>query len=207
MTLPRGLPISMVRRLKPLAQKLASAALQAKDATVYWFSRLTRLWLAACIFLALLSALIFFFAPQPRSRFYLSFPDSLSGRSRGEIRYAPYYASREKMAQSICRELILGPQDLRGAPLFSKDTKVRSVLIRRGVLYVDLSSELVFGPSFGGSYRKSLLIMEKTLKKNLPGQGKIVLTVDGNEAYADNSEEKPGESVSSGASGPSSQAR
>jgi hypothetical protein len=180
-----------MNKLKPIMDKISAATVVARDATRYWFSRMARLWVFAFAASLLISALAFLFAPLPKARYYLEFPHAMNGRMIGEIRYAPYHFGLEKSALSLCREILVGPANYLSTDLLSKDTKIRSVLVRGRTLYVDLSSDLVFGQPSGGSFRQSLEIFRKTIKKNLPGLGNVILTVDGFVPYADNSEEKP----------------
>jgi hypothetical protein len=180
-----------MNKLKPIIDKIAAATIVARDATQYWFSRMARLWIFAFAASLFFSALVFFFAPLPKARYYLEFPNAISGKMIGEVRYAPFHFSLEKSALSLCREILVGPANYLSSDLLSKDTRIRSVLVRGRTLYVDLSSDLVLGEPSGGSFRDSLEIFRKTIKKNLPGLGNVILTVDGFVPYADNSEEKP----------------
>lgn len=196
----------MRKKLKPILDKIGSAAAYTRDATRYWFSRLARLWAFLVAVAVLVSVLAYFFLPFQRTRYYLEFPDAISGKLRGEVRYAPSHASLEKAAAVLCAEILAGPENLKSRPHFSRDTRVRSLMVRGGTLYLDLSRDLVLGLPEGGSFRQSLDSVEKSLKKNLIGVKKVVLTVDGNETYADNGEEEPGQKGSPGAAEPSSQA-
>jgi hypothetical protein len=180
-----------MRKLQPIIDTIGSAAVKTRDLTRYWFSRLARLWLFLIAFAAVVSALAFFLLPYPRVRYYLEFPDALTTRPRGEIRYAPFHVNAEKAAEALCREILVGPESLKSRPLFSKDTKLRSVMLRGGTLFVDLSDDLALVDPPEGSYRESLAETKKLIKKNMISVRKVVLTVDGNETYADNKEEVP----------------
>lgn len=180
-----------MRKLQPILDTIGSAAVKTRDLTRYWFSRLARLWLFLIAFALLASVLAFFFLPYPRTRYYLEFPDALTNKLRGEIRYSPFHANREKAAEALCREILVGPENLKSRPLFSKDTRLRSVMLRGGTLFVDLSDDLALVDPPGDSYRDSLAETKKLIKKNMIGIRKVVLTVDGNETYADNKEEVP----------------
>ena len=186
-------------KFQPVFDTIGSAAVKTRDLTRYWFSRLARLWAFLIAFAVLVSALSFFFLPYPRTRYYLEFPDALTHTLRGEVRYAPFHANLEKAAETLCREILVGPENLKSKPLFSKDTKIRSVMLRGGVLFLDLSADLALEDPLEGSYRESLAETVKLIKKNMISVRKVVLTVDGNETYADNKEEVPLKKARTGA--------
>jgi hypothetical protein len=187
-----------MRKFQPILDKLGSAAIKTRDMTRYWFSRLARLWAFLLVFSALISALAFFFLPFPRTRYYLEFPDATTNKMRGEVRYTPFHLNREKAAEALCREILVGPENLKSKPLFLNDTRIRSVMLRGGVLYLDLSGDMLLEDPPEGSFRNSLARVGKLIKKNMIGIRKVVLTVEGNETYADNDEEELSPKASSG---------
>jgi hypothetical protein len=146
----------------------------------WWNSRASRLFLSLLIGFFLLSFFLFWLTPPQTTRLYLEFPNINHTRLSGEIRYMPTRYGTEAKAEAILEELFAGPSSLTQAPLYPVDTYVRSVLYRKGILYVDISNDVLLEPPSLSSYQ---LVLKKTtaaLKRNLPFFGKIIITIDGN---------------------------
>lgn len=80
-------------------------------------------------------------------------------------------------------ELILGSQVERTRTLFTSGTKVLSCFQRNGVLYLDLSADILNVNESGISIREGVDLLEKNIENNFPSVHKIELFIDGKRAF------------------------
>ena len=125
-------------------------------------------------FISFLTWLIFF--PGIRRVYNYSSADGL--KTYIEIRYAPVKPVQGDIAYYI-DELLLGPiQDL-GVPIFVRGTKVNSCFERNGILYVDLSKDLLADDPIRADFNKKFELFKENIKHNFGNIKEIVLFVDG----------------------------
>ncbi len=79
-------------------------------------------------------------------------------------------------------ELLLGPVSEHCRPVFYSGTKVISCFERNHVLYVNLSSDLLYADS-GTDFSKKIDIFKKNIRINFPSIKEVELFVDGNEPF------------------------
>ena len=111
-----------------------------------------------------------------------------------EDRMLPHSFYREINARDIyieelelrryVEEALLGPISPECAPLFSRDTRLRSLLYRNGVVYVDLSESAVLPPMEGiplrdGTLRRNLQTLENGIKRNFSTAKEVKLFING----------------------------
>lgn len=157
----------------------------------------TRSWLSVPVHLCM-SALAICFAVSVLSwslsaRFVgavIYFPDE-KGSIQGELRDIPRNRRLEDKAELVASELLLGPTDRNLVAAFTPGSQVRSVLYRKGRLYLDLSAEAALpirgvseAQSGFDSVRTGLKALERTLRAALPGIRRITLSIGGYEPYA-----------------------
>jgi hypothetical protein len=100
---------------------------------------------------------------------------------RGEVRSIPRSSSAEKKAELVASELLLGPMGQGLRPAFAPGVQLRSVLLRKSVLYVDLSSEAALAGR--ADLATALPSLEKSLHFALPAARRVVITIGGQEPY------------------------
>lgn len=173
------------RNISTLAQKLASFARQ-----VGAFLKRTAIWLsppprfcAALLSLVFVISLLSWAIGDRVYQSVLFFPQARGTGLRGELRNLPRTTGREKTAELLASELLLGPADPSLASAFPAGVRVESTMLRRGVLYLDLSQDAALTEP--ARLRIGLAAMEKSLRAGLPGIGRIVITIGGFEPYKD----------------------
>jgi len=117
------------------------------------------------------------------------FPDSRSAQgsvSRAELRYVRLGGDAAAQAGLVVEELLLGPLQATSRPISVPTARVVSSIKSRKTLYVDVSSEMLFGKSNpAGVYsapplqpQVALGFIERSLRWNFPFF-RIVLTIGG----------------------------
>jgi hypothetical protein len=140
------------------------------------------LWgtLGALGFLFVLSLALYFVLPGNLTRTVLRFPAEISHRLVPEARSLPFTWDREHNVELTVREILLGPARHDHLRLFSRDANLRSVLVRQGKVYIDLSKE-AFIPDADVVYspRMALEVLKKTLMDNFVGVTQVLVSVGG----------------------------
>lgn len=159
--------------------------------------RAVRSWLSApaklCLCAVALSLAASVAAWSISARFVdavIYFPDG-KGSIRGELRDIPKSYRPEDRAELVASELLLGPADRDLVAAFTPGAQVRSVLYRKGNLFLDLSPEAALPLRTGSdaqagsdSVKAGLSALERTLRAALPGIKRITLAIGGYEPYA-----------------------
>ncbi len=168
---------------------LGRAARAAWGALRSWFSVPANLCLFA-LALALAASATAWYLSDRFVDAVIYFPDG-KGAIRGERRGIPRSSGPEDRAELVASELLLGPAGRDLVPAFTPGAQVRSVLYRKGSLYLDLSPEAAlpirrgqYGESGSNSVKEGLAALEDTLRAALPGIKRITLAIGGNEPYA-----------------------
>ena len=156
----------------------------------------SRLFLLALLFLVL-AALIDFFALGLARRTFM-FYDIDSGVviienrllpvSRGDILAS--YGSHRSSPQELditryVEEALLGPISSNSMPLFPRETRLRSLLYRNGVVYVDLSEEAALPPPEGGEVFMNMKTLYAGIRRNFPFVRDLRFFIAGKAAYAE----------------------
>jgi hypothetical protein len=104
---------------------------------------------AAAAFLVLfaLSLVLFLVTPSARARRVLFFPATAAPSAAGrpvrlvaEARFLPRHRDGDRDARELVEAVLLGPARRGTAALFPPAATVRTLMVRRGVLFVDLSA-------------------------------------------------------------------
>jgi hypothetical protein len=140
-------------------------------------------------FLALLAlSLVLFLAPAPgRIRRVLFFPSTTTREAPGkparlvaESRLLPRHRDTDRDARELVEAVLLGPARHGEAPLFPPQTTVRTLVARRGVLYVDLSMQAAIpDPVAPVSLEDAAAALNRAVRFNFPGIREVAFTVDG----------------------------
>ncbi len=76
--------------------------------------------------------------------YVLFFPTGREAEIAGEGRKIPKKGNTEERIGDYCKELILGPMDISLNRLLPRDTELISFIVRKGKLYCNFSSSLLF---------------------------------------------------------------
>jgi hypothetical protein len=151
------------------------------------FSRVkSRFYLVFLILLGLAALGDFMYAGRVRRTFVFYFVTDMS--IIVEDRMLRRSGSREADITRYVEEFLLGPESPDLAPLFSRETRLRSLLYREGVVYVDLSEaaalpfpELAPGQGVFGGFET----LHKGIRRNFPYVRDVRLFAGGNAAFAE----------------------
>lgn len=136
--------------------------------------------LSALGFLFLLSLGLYVFLPGNLSRTVLRFPAEIGHRLVPEVRSLPFTWDQEHNVELTVREILLGPARHDHLRLFSRDASLRSVLVRQGTIYIDLS-KASFIPDTDAVYspKEALEVLKATLTDNFAGISRVLVSVEG----------------------------
>jgi hypothetical protein len=115
----------------------------------------------------------------------LFFPDS-KGVLHGEVREVSHSRGAEARAELIASEVLLGPKTTDLLPAFVSNVRVESVLLRKNMLFVDISpgaalaSPEAINPN---TIKWGIAAMERSLRTSLPGIKRLTITIGGKEPY------------------------
>lgn len=138
---------------------------------------------SSCIIMSLILltgfiSLLIWIINFPGIRRVYSFTSHDGLKTYTETRYAPVKPVQGKYTYYV-DELLLGPIEDLGAPIFAKGTKVISCFERENILYVNLSKELLSDNAFTTDYRKKIQQFESNIKHNFSTIKQVVLFIDG----------------------------
>jgi hypothetical protein len=109
------------------------------------------------------------------------FYSSIDGMAVVEDRMLPYASSREIDIRRYVEEALLGPVSPDSAPLFPKETRLRSLLYRDEVVYADLSEPAALPPLEGGDVFRSLATLKVGIRRNFSFVKDVKLFIAGHE--------------------------
>jgi len=147
--------------------------------------RVPKKWLRLS-FLAILAlvALIEFFALGLARRTYVFYAIN-DGAISVEDRMLKRSPSRELAVARYVEEALLGPVSPNSLPLFPKETRLRSLLYRDGVVYADLSENAVLPPVEGGEVLRNFATLHAGIMRNFPFVREVRFFIAGKAAYVD----------------------
>ena len=93
-------------------------------------------------------------------------------------------SSRETNLTRYIEEALLGPVSPVLLPLFPRDTKLRSLLFRNGVAYIDFSIAAALPPEEGGESLINFRTLYGGILRNFPYVKEVRFFVNGNAAFA-----------------------
>ena len=92
-------------------------------------------------------------------------------------------SSRELAVTRYVEEALLGPVSPNSLPLFPRETRLRSLLYRDGVVYADLSENAVLPPVEGGEVLKNFKTLHDGITRNFPFVREARFFIAGRAAY------------------------
>jgi hypothetical protein len=106
----------------------------------------------------------------------------------GRVILAAYESSRfsprELDITRYVEEALLGPVSSNSMPLFPRETRLRSLLYRNGVVYLDLSEEAALPPTEGGEVFMNLKTLYAGIMRNFPFVRELRFFIAGKAAFA-----------------------
>jgi hypothetical protein len=144
---------------------------------------------AGAAFLALfaLSLALFLVSPAARVRRVLFFPStatpSVAGKAArlvAEERFLPRHRDADRDARELVEAALLGPARHGAAPLFPVKATVSSLMVRRGVLYIDVSAPAAIpDPLAPLPLGEAAAALGRAVRFNFPWIREIAFSVDG----------------------------
>jgi hypothetical protein len=110
----------------------------------------------------------------------LVFHSADTGQELVEERMIARTGSRETDIIRYVEEVILGTLSLETEPLLNRDAKLEALLLRNGVVYLNMSEEAAIPPAVGRLTDK-LETLSKGIRRNFPFVGTVRVFIDGNE--------------------------
>ncbi|MDR1506012.1 MAG: GerMN domain-containing protein [Treponema sp.] len=147
-----------------------------------FFKQIRRL--AYLVLLAVIA--LFGIASQKQARHTFVFYTFDQGKAVVEDRMLPRSGSsfREENVARYVEEALLGPVSLSAAPLFSKGTKLRSLMLRDGTVYGDLSQNAAMPvPGAKVDAFAGLLTLNRGIRRNFSYVRDVKLFIEGNEVF------------------------
>jgi hypothetical protein len=152
-------------------------------------------FLLALLFLAIAALIEFFTLGLARRTFLYYDIDSgvvivenrLLPVSRGDILASSESRRSSPRELDITRyveEALLGPVSSNSMPLFPRETRLRSLLYRNGIVYLDLSEEALLPPPEGGEVFVNMKTLYAGIRRNFPFVRDLRFFIAGKAAYA-----------------------
>lgn len=133
------------------------------------------------IFLFIFSAFIFLFSHNKVRRLFI-FPSVDEGNYVVEHRYLEKNPVQGKI-QLFVDELLLGSGIERTKLVFARGTRVLSCFLRKGVLFLNLSPELLAQEDSAILIEEGVELLKKNIKANFSNVSEIEIYVGGKYAY------------------------
>jgi hypothetical protein len=102
-----------------------------------------------------------------------------------EDRMLKVSTDREEDLRRYVEEALLGPVSPDAAPLFPRETRLRSLLFRDDIVYADLSESAALPYPDGGESRRDFFTLYRGIKRNFPYIRDVRLFVGGRAAFYD----------------------
>jgi hypothetical protein len=93
-------------------------------------------------------------------------------------------SAREVDITRYVEEALLGPVSPNSLPLFPKETRLRSLLYRDGVVYADLPEEAALPPPEGGEVYQNFKTLHAGIKRNFSFVRELRFFIAGKAAYS-----------------------
>jgi hypothetical protein len=94
-------------------------------------------------------------------------------------------SSREINITRYVEEALLGPVAPELLPLFPRDTRLKSLLFRDGVVYADFSPDAALPPEEGGEALDNFLTLYAGILRNFSFVQDVRFFITGNAVYTD----------------------
>ncbi len=131
---------------------------------------------------AFLIALTFYLVhPPERVARTLFFPRTTRTELSSERRLVPRVPDAEREVRLLVEELLLGPVNIAHTRILPRETRIRSLLRRDDVVYLDLTAEpIVERSDTDGMVETAIEAIERSILFNFRSVEEVVITVGGN---------------------------
>ncbi|MDR2768038.1 MAG: GerMN domain-containing protein [Treponema sp.] len=106
-----------------------------------------------------------------------------TGQPAVEDRMLLKAASEETNLRYYLEEVLLGPVSVDFAPLVTKGTRLRSLMLRDGTVYADLSGEAALPVGRDREVFDALLALNRGIRRNFLSISDVKLFINGNEVF------------------------
>lgn len=120
---------------------------------------------------------------KPGVKYNFRFENSLNGKVCVENRYLPRKSYPDNVLQYV-DELILGPETPRFKLLFSAGTRIESSFVRDGVLYVNLSQEVLDRTGSCSDIKTGIELFKSNVLKTFSKINTVEMYIDNKSVYA-----------------------
>jgi hypothetical protein len=149
-----------------------------------FFHDRTRRWLVFLGLLGIFAFTEFFISGLVRRTFV--FYSINNGMTMVEDRMLKRSSSRELDIARYVEEVLLGPVSPDSAPLFPRETRLRSLLYRDGVVYADLSESAALPPPEGGDVFRNVHTLYAGIRRNFSFVRGVRFFIAGQAAFPGN---------------------
>jgi hypothetical protein len=126
------------------------------------------------------SLLLFFLLGNGKVQRVLFFPDMRGSRLVAEQRSLPRHRGLEEEARELVEGFLLGPLHPELARAFPRGATVQSLVVRNGVLFVDISAAAALpDPEVPMQAREALEALARAIRANFPRVRKVQATIGG----------------------------
>lgn len=133
----------------------------------------------------LIALVLFLVWPPERVARTLLFPGTTATELSGERRLIPRTRDDERALELLVEEMLLGPARISHSRAVPRGTRLQSLMLRDGTVYLDLDERAMFG---GSEVRvdvpTGLRAITESIAFNFRSVEEIVLTIDGNVPFA-----------------------
>ena len=108
---------------------------------------------------------------------------SIDGKSIIEERMLRQSQDRETDIRRYIEEVLLGPSSPDTAPLFHRETQLRSFMYRDGIVYADFTEQAALPLGDSHDVFRSLFTLNQGVRRNFPQVKDVRLFIGGNEVF------------------------
>lgn len=119
--------------------------------------------------------------PPERVSRTLLFPGTTATELSGERRLVPRTPDDERAIELLVEEILLGPARISHSRAMPRGTRLRSLILEAGTVYLDLDESAMFGgPDVRVDAQTGLRAISESISYNFRWIERVVLTIDGN---------------------------
>ena len=146
-----------------------------------FFSKRRNRRLSYLVIICLFALFEFFYSGLVRRT--IVFYSSIEGKMVVEDRMLRRSGNRETDIRRYVDEVLLGPSFPELDPLFTRETRLNSLMYRESVVYLDLSESAAFPLDGRGDVFRSLLTLNEGIRRNFSFVEDVRLFIGGNEVF------------------------
>ena len=134
----------------------------------------------AIVVTVVVSVIFAFATPQDTQRYVLFFRDVAGQTALSEWHLVPRRDTPRERVRALIDELALGPVGVGAVPIIPAGARVRSLVVRDRIVYVDFTKEAMFGDeTIGQGFDDFKELLQKNLMHNFRWIADLVVLIDG----------------------------